>query len=144
MGRRGRKRRGLRAEPPEGWPLDQVLVGVATLRTLRELFRHRAGPADPAGPAAPAPRAWDLALWSGVTAQGSTEAMRRLFRAELVDEVPPDRTHRAVGYRLDRSHPLVRPLSRLFELELEVSRKDLIGHAERAALARRRRRGDAG
>ena len=132
MGRRGRKRRGLRPEPPDGWPLDDVLVGVATLRTMRELFRQEADPE------ASCPRAWDLALWSGVTPQGSTEAVRRLVRARLVSEVPSGRPRRAAGYRLDRLHPLVPPLSRLFALEARVCRDDLVGHARRAAMARQR------
>ena len=38
MGRTGRQRRGLRPEPEDGWPLDRLLVGVGTLRTMRELF----------------------------------------------------------------------------------------------------------
>ena len=132
MGRRGRKRRGLRPEPRDGWPLDDVLVGVATLRTMRELFRQDADPE------LGCPRAWDLALWSGVTPQGATEAVRRLVRAQLVSEVPTDRPRRAAGYRLDRLHPLVPPLSRLFALEAGVCRDDLVGCARRAAMARRR------
>lgn len=135
MGRRGRKRRGLRAEPADGWPLDRMLVGVATLRTMRELFEVEAEPE----PWPHAPRAWDLALRNGVTPQGSAEAMERLLRGGLVSEVPPERPHRAVGYRLLASHPLVPPLARLFRTERAISHRARIGCAERAAMARRAR-----
>lgn len=103
------RRRGLRREPPGGWPLDELLVGVATLRTARELFRpyHQDW----------CPRAWDLALWSGVTPRGSAYSMERLHRLGLVRAFPADRPGRAPGFRLDWSHPLVTPLARLFEAE---------------------------
>lgn len=107
---RTRRRRSLR-DPPGGWPLDRLLVGVATLRTTRELFRQaREWPAD-------CPRAWDLALKTGVTPQGSALSLERLHRSGLVHAVPSDRPGRADGYRLDRSHPLAKPLARLFEAE---------------------------
>ena len=38
------RRSGLRREPPDGCPLDQIFVGVATLRTLRELFTLEGSP----------------------------------------------------------------------------------------------------
>lgn len=133
MGRRGRKRRGLRSEPADGWPLDAMLVGVAALRTTRELFWQAADYPTRA------PRAWDLALWTGVTAQGSAEAMARLAAAGLVTELAPDRPGRAPGFRLVADHPLVPPLHRLFETERRAWRKDRVGHAERAATVRRSR-----
>lgn len=141
MGRRGRRRRGLRSEPRDGWPLDSVLVGVATLRTMRELFRQcdelRKRAAKPTA-GAELLRAWDLSLWSGVTPQGSIVAMRRLAEAGLVRPLPPARPGKAVRYRLDRRHALAAPLARLFEMERgQFSRGDLIGISERVALARR-------
>lgn len=110
-GRIGQHRLGLRPEPAGGWPLDALLVGVGTLRTLRELFRQfdRSCP-EPL-------RAWDVALWSGVTPQGSIKAMDRIHEAGLVSVHPPDRPWRAVRYRLEPDHPLVAPLGRLFETE---------------------------
>lgn len=116
-GRTGQQRMGLRRDPPEGWPLDALLVGVGTLRTLRELYRQFDRPC-------PEPlRAWDIALWSGVTPQGSIKAMDRIHRAGLVSVHPPDRPWRAVRYRLEPAHPLVDPLGRLFEIERSASRK---------------------
>lgn len=133
MGRTGRQRRGLRPEPEDGWPLDRLLVGVGTLRTMRELFLQDAkSPADPK-------RAWDLALWCGVTPQGAAKSMSRLTREELVRELPPDRPGRAPAYRLVRGHPLVTPLARLFAVEERAWRRQVIGHRERAARARRAR-----
>lgn len=111
FGRRGEGRRGLRPEPVEGWPLDRVLVGVATLRTLRELIRQDAE--DAGRP----PRAWDLALRSGVSAQGSANSLERLSEAGLVTELIPTRPARAPAYRLDRTHPVVASMARLFEAE---------------------------
>lgn len=101
----------MRWKPPGGWPLDHLLVGVATLRTTRELFR------DDDEPYSSPPRAWDLALWSGVTPQGSADSMERLARLELVKVIPSGRVGYAPGFRLDRTHPLVPPLARLFEAE---------------------------
>lgn len=129
MGRRGRTRRGLRPEPRDGWPLDGVLVGVATLRTMRELFRQLAEPTDP-------PRAWDLALWSGVTPQGSIDAMDRLHSAGLVVELPPSAPHRAPAYRLDPGHVFVDPLTRLFEIERKQSIGKEVGYDGRSPIAR--------
>lgn len=111
FGRRGKGRRGLRPEPTEGWPLDRVLVGVATLRTLRELIRQDAE--DGGRP----PRAWDLALRSGVSAQGSANSLERLSEAGLVTELTPTRPGRAPAYRLHRTHPVVASMARLFEAE---------------------------
>ncbi len=105
------RRKGLRREPTSGWPLDELFVGVATLRTTRELFRQRGEPFR--GPR----RAWDLALWSGVTPQGSANSLERLTRLRLVEVLPADRAGHAPAFRLNRSHPLVEPLARLFEAE---------------------------
>lgn len=128
-----RRREGLRSEPMRGWPLDRLLVGVGTLRTLRELC-YRDADAGPAGL-----RAWDLALWSGVTPQGSTKSMCRLEREGLVEERPPARPGRAVGYRIERTNPLVTPLTRLFADERRICRHELLDFSERAARARRAR-----
>lgn len=106
-----KRRRGLRWEPMDGWPLDHLLVGVATLRTIRELliqdFESKEG----------TPRAWDLALWNGVTPRGSANSLERLHRLGYVHELPPERPWRAVRYRLARGHPLVAPLRQLFDAE---------------------------
>lgn len=113
--------RGLRRKPEGGWPLDDILVGVATLRTIRELFRQ-----NDETPLS-RPRAWDLALWSGVTPQGSANSLERLERAELVRALAPERPWRAPGYSLELSHPLTTPMMGLLE-------------AERSMIHRRRRR----
>jgi hypothetical protein len=63
------RRIGLTRDPLGGWPLDHLFVGVATLRTTRELFFQDY-----------ALRAWDLALRTGVTPQGTTDSLRRLER----------------------------------------------------------------
>lgn len=125
----GYRRRGLGTDPVQGWPLDDVLVGVATLRTMRELFRqHEDAPRE-------GPRAWDLALWSGVTAQGSANSLERLERAGLVTRLTRERPWRAHGYRLKRYHPLVAPMRRLFEAERSV-----VARSERRYRRIRRRR----
>lgn len=104
-------RRNLRGETADDWPLDQLLVGVATLRTIRELFQQDGEPFWYP------PRAWDLAVWSGVSPQGSANALKRLERLGLATAQPSDRPWRAPGYRLDWNHPLVMPLARLFAEE---------------------------
>lgn len=110
-------RRGLRPVPEGGWPLDRVLVGVGTVRTLRELVLEH-------GKAMGGPRrAWDVALWSGVTAQGSIGCMERLHRAGLVEELPPDRPWRACRYLPVPTHPLWPPLADLFRAERIRSRR---------------------
>lgn len=95
------RRKGLRPVPQAGWPLDHLFVGVATLRTMRELFRQ----APAYGPAV---RAWDLALWSGVSPQGSAVG--------LVQRLLSDPGH-APRFRLDLDYPLFHPLAALFEAE---------------------------
>ena len=109
------RRKGLRPVPPGGWPLDDVFVGVATLRTMRELFLQ-APPAD-----GRSVRAWDLALWSGVSVQGSADALRRLVRAGLAEGLVSDPGH-ADRFR-PADHPLVDPIARLFGAEYEVCRR---------------------
>lgn len=121
MGRaRRRKRRGLRRRPIGGWPLDELLVGVATLRTTRELFRQ-----SERSSSSP-PRAWDLALWSGVTPQGSADALERMEKVDLVTRIPSRFNYRADAFRLDRGHPLVDPLAGLFAAETRMSRWEKI------------------
>lgn len=105
------RRKGLRREPTGGWPLDELFVGVATLRTTRELFRREREPFP--GPQ----RAWDLALWSGVSIQGSANSLERLSRLGLLKVFPSDRAGHATAFRLDQTHPLVEPLARLFQAE---------------------------
>ena len=106
------RRVGLRREPADGWPLDRLFVGVATLRTTRELFLL-----DRWQPGAPQ-RPWDVALWSGVSPQGSADSLERLHRLGLVRMVSLGRAGRAAPwYRLQGSYPLFEPLARLFEAE---------------------------
>jgi len=108
-------RRGLTAAPIDGWPLDHLLVGVATLRTTRQILRSNSvlygGSVRP----------WDVALWSGVTPQGTGHCMERLCRAGLVRKVAPDKPWHATTYRLVDRHPLVEPLSELFRAERAIA-----------------------
>ena len=104
------RRKGLRPDPSGGWPLDRLFVGTATVRTTRELFRQHSL-------SYPIPRAWDLALWSGVTPQGSTLSLKRLGALGLVDVLPSARAGYAPTFRLDRGHPFFRPLADLFAVE---------------------------
>jgi hypothetical protein len=110
------RRSGLRREPPDGWPLDQIFVGVATLRTIRELFTLEGGPGVYSN------RAWDVALWSGVTPQGSADSLDRLHRVGLVKCFRPERIGQARSFRLDRDYPLAAPLARLFAAERAMRR----------------------
>lgn len=116
-----------------GWPLDRLLVGVGTLRTLRELIRQerREG-----GASAPPRRAWDVALFNDVTPQGASVIMERLHELGVVARHPPSGYGRADRYRLRRVHPLVAPMERLFEEEWRV-----ISKLRRKALRERRRVG---
>ena len=109
------RRIGLRREPKDGWPLDELFVGVATLRTLRELFRLESTLGGPSRP-------WDVALWSGVSPQGSANSLARMDRMELVVEVPSAEDHGAARYWLNERHPLYGPLADLFEAERAVAR----------------------
>lgn len=100
-------------EPLEGWPLDHVLVGVATVRTLRELFTQAVGPNGYTV------RAWDLGLCTGVSPQGSANSLERLRRAGLVRAYPsPPGCAPRYGFV---DHPLLDPLGRLFAAELRAS-----------------------
>lgn len=109
-----RGRTSFRLNPVGGWPLDRLLVGVGTLRTMRELFhqdeRWSGGSC----------RAWDLALWTRVTPQGASKSMKRLAREKLVRTFPSRVRGRAPTYRLIRSHPLTPPLAHLFEVERQT------------------------
>lgn len=108
-------RRGLAATPEDGWPLDELFVGVATLRTARQLLR-------PTGALrGESVRPWDVALWSGVTPQGTRYCMERLERAGLVRQVARSKSWHATTYRLVGRHPLVEPLSSLFRTELTIA-----------------------
>ena len=99
-------------EPMDGWPLDRILVGVATVRTIRELLRQAVSPR------LYTVRAWDLSLCSGVSPQGSANTLERLYREGLVRVVPSD-PGCARRYALVE-HPLLRPLGRLFADEREA------------------------
>lgn len=115
----GRRERGIRLPPGGGWPLDRVLVGVGTLRTFRELALRQ----GPYGyPAERVLRPWDVALWSGVSAQGASDCLKRLHRAGLVVELPPESSGAAHRYRLNVKHSLCPSLIRLFQREAFVSR----------------------
>lgn len=127
-------RRGLAATPESGWPLDQLFVGVATLRTTRQLLRPtgvlRGGSVRP----------WDVALWSGVTPQGTTQCMERLERVGIVRQVAPAKSWHATTYRLVERHPLVEPLSTLFMAERAIAGPMRgISESGRFAVLRRRR-----
>jgi hypothetical protein len=110
------RRKGFRREPEGGWPIDEMFVGVATVRTIRELFRREAQFGD-------AVRAWDLALWSGVSPQGSANSLERLERLGLVQVTFPGSAYQAKEYRLDPAHPLYGPLARLFDAERWAAQK---------------------
>jgi hypothetical protein len=70
-------------------------------------------------------RAWDLSLWSGVTAQGSSEALERLQGSGLVKAYQPDGPGHAPRFRLAGDYPLLRPLTILFEEEQACVRREL-------------------
>lgn len=128
-------RRGLAATPESGWPLDQLFVGVATLRTTRQLLRLSGG-ALRGGSV----RAWDIALWSGVTPQGTRYCMERLERVGLVRQVAPGKSWHATTYRLVERHRFVEPLLTLFRAELAIAGPMRgISESGRFAALRRRR-----
>lgn len=93
------------------WPLDGVLVGVGTLRVLRELFCPHIGPIG-----TPV-RAWDVSLWCGVTPAGVTRAFERLEGASIIELARPATRERAATYRLRSDHPLYRRFGELFTTE---------------------------
>ena len=91
--------------------MNHVLVGVGTLRTMRELFRRQVGVGRfPL-------RAWDVASRIPVSLPGAANSLERLERVGLVEALPPRRPGGAPQYVLDPSHPLVEPLSDLFAVE---------------------------
>ena len=100
------RRIGLTRDPPGGWPLDQLFVGVATLRTTRELFAQ-----------VDWMRAWDLSLRTGVTPQGSANALERLERLGLAKISPSWGHGYAPWFQIDESHPLTRSIADLFAAE---------------------------
>ena len=103
-------RRGLRREPDGGWPLDRLFVGVGTLRVMREMVKlTRDFPGTPQ-------RAWDVALWSGLTPQGAAKSLARPNHLGLVRRRRPDPGH-APSFRLDLDYPLIGPLIDLFDAE---------------------------
>lgn len=87
-------------------------MGVATLRTTRELMRLGNSPQ----------RAWDVALWSGVTPQGSADSLERLHRVGLAEVIPSWRPGVARSFRVDWNCRLAGPLARLFAAERELFR----------------------
>jgi len=116
------RRIGLRPDPPGGWPLDQVLVGVATLRTLREVSR-RSVPLRP----------WDISLQTGVSPQGTADALKRLSGLGLVAEHPSSEGGRASRYCIEESHFLREPFGRLFAAKRDEVQR-LAREARRNAL----------
>lgn len=111
-----RGRRGLSPYPVDGWPLDSLMVGAATTRTLRQLFGPRGGPLRDAPI-----RAWDVALRSGVTPQGCRHCMERIADAGLLRPVAPAKSWHAATYRIECGHPLVGPLATLFRVESRLA-----------------------
>jgi hypothetical protein len=103
-------------------------VGVATLRTTRELFRH----VYPL-------RAWDLSLRTGVTPQGSANSLERLHRLGLVEECISD-PWEASRFRLDSEHYLFQPLADLFAAEYDACRSAFVAERKARSEAKRRRR----
>jgi hypothetical protein len=104
-------------------------VGVATLRTTRELFRH----GYPL-------RAWDLSLRTGVTPQGSANSLERLHRLGLVEEYVSD-PWEASRFSLDDTHYLFQPLADLFAAEYDACRSAFVAERKARSEATRRRRG---
>lgn len=97
------------------WILDDVLVGVGALRVLRELLGESGAAGRPV-------RAWDLAIWCGVSRQGATSVLERLERCGLVEQARPPRRDRAATWRLVSDHPLCGPLLELFDAERRLAR----------------------
>jgi hypothetical protein len=127
------RRIGLTRDPPGGWPLDHLFVGVATLRILRELFMRPE-----------AHRPWDLHLRTGVSPQGSADALRRLAGIGLVDVLPSHVPGYADWFQLARDHYLVKPLGMLFGAEDEAARNAVRKLRNPAAARRDQRSGRAG
>ena len=114
-------------EPMDGWPLDRILVGVASLRTIRELLWQAVSPHGYVV------RAWDLSLCTGVSPQGSANTLERLYREGLVGVARSD-PGSALRYGL-MEHPLLEPLRCLFADERDAF-PDLIRPALRPDPAR--------
>ena len=104
-------------------------MGVATLRTTRELFRH-----------VYSLRAWDLSLRTGVTPQGSANSLERLHRLGLVEECISD-PWEASRFCLDSTHSLFQPLADLFAAEYDACRSAFVAERKARSEAKRRRRG---
>ena len=96
----------------DGWPLDRILVGVATLRTIRELLRQAVSPHGYVV------RAWDLSLCTGVSPQGSANTLERLYREGIIGVASSD-PGCARRYGLIE-HPLLEPLNALFAAERDA------------------------
>jgi hypothetical protein len=97
---------------------------VATLRTIRELTRHR----YPL-------RAWDLSLQTGVSPQGSANTLSRLREFGLVEAFEGE-PGQARWFCLDSEHYLAEPLGWLFAAEWSAC-QDAIRAERRARLKRR-------
>lgn len=116
------RRVGLTRDPPGGWPLDGILVGVATLRILRELCARGDWH-----------RPWDLHLRTGVSPQGAADSLVRLEGAGLVKAGTRNVPDEATWYGLAHDHDLVPALGDLFATEARLVRE-----WRRAALSARR------
>ena len=64
-----------------------------------------------------AQRPWDLHLRTGVSPQGSADALMRLARIGLVDVLPSRVPGHADWFQLASSHYLLKPLGNLFAAE---------------------------
>ena len=108
----GSRRFGRLARTPEdGWPLDDLFVGVVTLRTVREMLaRERHSPGSDW-------RAYDLYLRIDASLPGCTKAARRLASVGVFESLPPANHWSACSYRLDPAYPLLAPLRSLFFAE---------------------------
>lgn len=108
---------GRSARTPEGgWPLDDLFVGIVTLRTVRELLaRERRYPGSDW-------RAYDLYLRIDASLPGCTKAARRLAGIGVFESLPPADHWSACSYRLDPTYPLLDPLRDLFFAERRLVR----------------------
>ena len=107
-------------------------MGVATLRTMRELFRYRYSV-----------RAWDLSLRTGVTPQGSANSLERLHGLGLVEQCVSD-PWEASRFRIDSGHYLFDPLADLFQAEYDACRSAFVAERRARSEAKRRRRSRRG
>jgi hypothetical protein len=67
-------------------------------------------------------RAWDIALWSGVTPQGAAVILERLREAGIVEIAILPGRGRAAEYRLTREHPWHDAFHHLFTAERAARR----------------------